>query len=374
MSVHRTTVEGRVVRRGRAFLAGILGLAMVGGLSVAYGSLTGDAPAEPQPGAVPTDAVPSMGRPSLTIGLTGRLVYSTSVPGEPGRERLWVLDLATGAFERGPEIPESFEILTAGPDRAWLLIHSQERGRTASYLLRDLSAEAEPVRIARSQTEVLSRDGEELFVGVLDEGRRGACVGRYEVRVVVLETGRETPASEDDVPCGIFSGAALYGSGTPVVSVRRRYPPAGYLLGPNGPEQVFPVAFYVWSSGPYLFASSRNDLVVWPGGGTPHPLLTGSRAVGRPMASTSDGRYLALAGAVDDLPGIWIVDVASGTVLMGADALPPRPRVFDATFADDGTVYLVGWDGITAAQPLGVRVVPIPLGAPEPRGQVVWLP
>jgi hypothetical protein len=286
-----------------------------------------------------------------------------------------VLDLSTGTLEAGPVVPRAFQMLAAGPEGDWVLLLTDARPGTRAYLLTELTTGAEPIEIARSDVASLSRYGDELYVADFRGARESACSGRYEVRVVELATGEESTVSEDRLPCGLLADAALYGSGTPVVSsIRRRWPPAGYVLGPRGPDEVFPVALSVWTSGRYVFASSRNDLVVWPGGGTPRPLLPDARAVGRPIASTIDGRYLALGGAVDGEAGVWIVDVASGRVLVAADALPPRSRIFDATFAADGTVYVVGWDGVTAAQPLGVRVVPFPSNVPAPRGQVVWLP
>jgi hypothetical protein len=369
--------EGHVVRGRRGALFGVLGLLLVAAVAVASGALGGDA-GPPARATATGPAGPTLrlgGQSVIVEGLTGRLVYAARSPTARGRDVLWVLDLATGSVEAGPVVPRGSELLAAGPDGDWVLLLADDRRGVRAYLLTELTIGSFPVEIARSDVVSLSRFGDELYLADFRDAREAACSGRYEVRVVGLATGEANDVADDRLPCGILSNGALYGAGTPVVaSIRRRWPPAGYVLGPQGPDEVFPVALSVWASGRYVFASSRNDVVVWPGGGTPRPLLSDARAAGRPIASTLDGRYLALAGAVDGEAGVWIIDVASGRVLVGADALPPRSRVFDATFAADGTVYLVGWDGIAAAQPLGVRVVPLPIGAPAPRGQVVWLP
>jgi hypothetical protein len=369
--------EGHVVRGRRGALFGVLGLLLVAAVTVAYGALGADP--DPPPRATTTGpAGPTLrlGGPAVVVeGLTGRLVYAARSPTARGRDVLWVLDLATGSVEAGPVVPRGFELLAAGGSGDWVLILADARPGVRSYLLTEPTIGARPIELARSDVASLSRFGDELFVADFRGASEAACSGRYEVQVVALASGEASPVDEGPLPCGLLSDGALYGSGTPVVSsIRGRWPPAGFVLGPRGPEELFPVALDVWAAGRYVFASSRNDLVVWPGGGTPRPLLSDARAAGRPIASTADGRYLALGGAVDGQTGIWIIDVASGRVLIGAGSLPARSRVSDAAFADDGTLYMVGPSGISAAQPLGVRVVPLPIGAPEPRGQVVWLP
>jgi hypothetical protein len=174
---------------------------------------------------------------------------------------------------------------------------------------------------------------------------------------------------------GVGAGSAILASGEIVVSELRDDAPIVVHIGPEGEDTLVRDVTVESTSGVYLFARRDADLLVWPGAGGFRPLVTGRRLRGSVAAASPDGRYVVVDGAIRDEAGLWIVDVAAGTVRVGPGSLPPRSETFAQAVAADGTVFLVGYEGILAVERGSVAGVPLPPAAPQPvLGPVAWLP
>jgi hypothetical protein len=362
--------EGHV-RRGRALIAGALALAFVGALPFVFGTLARDGD-EPPRLAAPT--APSSSSLPFTGALSGRLVYLAGSSGSANR--LAVLDLVTGSVSSGPQIPDVDVILAAGPTRRWLLLVRYEDHRTVAYVMRDVAQGAELVEVARGDLISLSPDGRMLLVADRDVGRVPGCPDpAYGLELVALATGRHTPAYRGRLPCGTLRSATLYAATTPVVSVSRGSRLArAFALVPDGPRSLFQ-GYAVSSAGAYLFAHGRRDLFVWPGGGALRLVVTGSHLLGRIVASSSDGRHLAVDGRIGDQTGVWLVDVAAGTAQPVPQAgVPLLGGLSVAAFDEGGTLFAASPGRIFAMSTSAVFPIRLPENAPPPVGSVAWLP
>jgi hypothetical protein len=169
--------------------------------------------------------------------------------------------------------------------------------------------------------------------------------------------------------------AAILAGGEIVVNEVRGNAPLVVVIGPDGEDALVRGVVAGSASGVYVFGRRGRDLLVWPGAGAFRPVVTGRRLRGAVVAASPDGRYVVVDGAIGDEAGLWVVDVAAGTVRLGPDSLPPRSETFAQAVAADGTVLLVGYDGIVAVEGRSVAGVPLPPAAPEPvLGPVAWLP
>ncbi len=373
MSEGDELVEGRA-RRGRALIAGGLGLALLAALPLVSGLLATDGPVT---GAIgPTGSLGDPSPPMTFAGLSGRLVYVADEPGRPDRQRLWVLDVATGFVSQGPRFPNAggpYELLAAGPQRAWpiLLRHGP---RSFAYLFPDLGATAEPLEIGRADLVALSSDGNTLLLADAAAGRSPGCEEpSYRLRTVEIYP---TPAGArfEQLPCGRLTNVMLYGP-DPVVTVLREGQRRVFVLRPDGADELFQGVVALGPSGVQLIAARGSRLLVWPGGGALRPIVTGSQLAGSVLATTFDGRYVAVDGRLGDDEGIWVVDVPAGT----AFPVPPRANtpfslLSDATFDGEGRLFTAGPGRILEVRGSEVLPIRLPPGAPPPVGPVVWVP
>jgi hypothetical protein len=388
MSEPGGSIEPRA-RRAHPLVAGAVGLAVLAALPVLSGLLTASDP----PPAVPEAVVGGNGE-GLDLGpvLHGRLVY-LALDEATGERRLWTLDLASGSLVPGPEAPGLVTLTTAGAARDLLFLVSEAGdGLVASVL--DPSAAVDPVRVARGELIELSTDGVALLVAnVLD---RPGCPGApaYALRIVPLETGSPGRRYEGPAPCGTLLSIGLAGR-TPLVSVLHRGRARVRLLVRD--ELRIEVGFdglahvAVSASGRLLLVepgarvggadpdAPRRPAVgpvsVWPGGGAPRPLVTGSRLVARRvLAWSSDGRAVLVVGDLDGGRGAWVVDVAAGTaepLAAPGDATTLGPAA--AAFDDEGTLFVVEDGRVVVVGGSGVYPLDLPAGAPPPSGPVAWL-
>jgi hypothetical protein len=375
--------EGRV-RRGRTLLVGALGLALLLSLPLLVELLTPGRPAArsgPSPGSVAGVPAPA----PVGTSRSGRLVYVGVDPNDSGVPRLVSLDLASGAYEIGPAVRDldpGARLAAVGPGRSWLaLIHRPPGEETVvADVIRDLTDPGPPDEVARGVAISLSPDGGELLVAELEEaGSAPGCRDgsqRLTLARVAVATGRSTPAYRGSPACGgaVEPGAILAG-GEIVVNEVHGGARVAVLVGPEGEDPLVRGVVAGSASGVYLFARRGTDLLVWPGAGAFRPVVTGRRLRGAVVAASPDGRYVVVDGAIRDEAGLWIADVAAGTVRVGPGSLPPRSETFAQAVAADGTVFLVGHEGILAVEGASVAGVPLPPAAPEPvLGPVAWLP
>jgi hypothetical protein len=364
---------GRRVRRGWSVAAAILGLGVLAALPFVVGARGEPAPGPAEP-AGPVGATPSFGGSP-----TGRLAFVAGDPGAAGRDRLWVLDLATGAAVRGPAVDGVDEIHAAGPVNDWVVLVGRDGRQMVGWLIRDPAGRAAPAEVARGDLVSVSTDGNALLTALIERVRSATCRdASYELRRVELSTSTEKTAFRGRLSCGTLVGATLLGSDVPVIDVLHQGASEIHLLQPGDPQVLFRgLALEAASaSGLLLLREDRTrELLTWPGGGTPRPLVTGSVTVpDRILASSGDGRYVVLDGTIDDAEGTWIADAAAGT----AEPFPPpgypfTDEVVGAAFAGDGTLYVVAGDRILASAGTSVFPVSLPSGVPPPIGPIAWL-
>lgn len=378
MSGGREPASGKV-RRGRSLLAAVAGLGLLASLPFVFGLLGGDGQAggSGKPAGSTGGAEPP---PGLQESLSGRLAYIADDPGEPGRQRLWVLDLEAGSVIEGTTFPDVDELHAAGPINSWIVAIGSDGADSVGYLVRNPSASNGSAELARGDLVSLSTDGNALLVAHLEATRSTRCQDTsYELRRVVLATFVERTAFHGRLACGTLVAATLLGSRVPLISVVYRGEAQVHLLQPGDPQVLFRglAQVAVSASGSILLEDDRTgELLFWPGGGTPRPVVTGSRVLAdRILAWSGDGRYVLVDGAIGDEDGTWLVDTAGGT----AEPFPPagyplKRGLTGAAFADDGTLYAVAPGRILASSGTALFPVSLPPGVPYPTGPVAWLP
>lgn len=375
MSDGREPASGRV-RGGRSLLAAVVGLGLLASLPFAFGLLAG----EDQAGVAgqPVGPVGEGPAPGLEGTLTGRLAYVADDPASR-KSRLWVLDLETGSVTEGTTFSDVDEIHAAGPVNSWIVVIGSDGADSVGYLVRDPAASNGSAELARGDLVSISTDGNALLVVLVGPERSGDCPDTsYELRRLVLASFLERTAYRGRLVCGRITAATLR-DGTPIVSVVHRGRPEVHLLWPGDPVLLFHGLSLVAASahGSLLLEDSRNrDLLFWPGGGAPRPVVRGSRTIPeRILAWSGDSRYIVLDGAIGDEEGTWLVDVAGGT----AERFPPAgypltSAITGAVFADDGTLFAIAQGHILASTGMALFPVSLPAGVPYPIGPVAWLP
>jgi hypothetical protein len=362
---------------------GALGLVVLFALPFLLQVLAADRPAarsSPSPGSSVVVPAPA----SLETSSSGSLVYVGVDPNDSGVPRLVAFDLTSGTYEIGPAVrnlDRDARLVTVGPERSWLALYHRPSGGdvVVADVIRDLADPDGRDEIARGTAISSSPDGSVFLVaGVEDAGPASGCPAgsrRLTLTLVDVSTGRSAPAYRGRPSCpGIDVGAALLADGGIAVTEIRGDESLVLRIGPDGADTLVQGAVVESTSGQYLFARRGPDLLVWPGAGGFRPVVTGRRLRGSVVAASPDGRYVVVDGAIRGETGLWIVDVAAGTVRLGPGSLPPRSETFAQAVSADGTVYLVGSEGILAVEGESVAPVPLPPAAPEPvLGPVAWL-
>jgi hypothetical protein len=366
-------------------VAGALGLAVLASLPLVV-ELLGPDPS-------PRSSRPSPTGPTGTLApttpddsdLQGRLVYVGVDPNDSGVPRLVVLELATGAYEIGAavrDVDAFARLVAAGSARDRLVLIRRVPGRETYVADLLLDVGAVPRELARGGRLEPSPDGRELLVTrvVVDPSSRcpgapGLVPSGVVVERVGIASDRSRSVLREPPACDGVRGATWYGSDAFLLNVGRATTDRVDLVRGGVRDRLFEGVVADVSHGIYAFLLRRRDLLIWPGGGGLRPIVTGARTIGRAVAASVNGRFVVVAGSIDGEPGLSIVDVASGVVVLSPDALPSPSRIFGEAVADDGTVFLVGYDGVAVADGEGVRPLPLPLGAPDPVvGPVAWMP
>jgi hypothetical protein len=370
----------RGVRRGRSLVGAATGLVLLAAVPVVLGLIGGDeaartasAPDGPAGGTGPP--------PGLEETLSGRLAYVAEDPVRPnGRPRLWVLDLQDGSVVEGPKVPEAAELHAAGPVNSWIVVIGSHGSDSVGYLVRDPRTSGRSAEIARGDLVSISTDGNALLVATRHDGRAAGCSEpSSSLRRIVLATFVDRIAYRGSLPCGRLAAATALGSHALVVSLDHEGKPEVDVLQPDEPPVLIPAFTHVAvsASGSLLLSdASHGDLFVWPGGGAPRAVVTGSRvSADRILTWSGDGRYVLLDGAIDGRTGTWLVDTAAGT----AEPFPPQGyplagSLTGAAFTDDGTLLVVAPGRILASTGRALFPVSLPPGVPYPSGAVAWLP
>lgn len=399
MRAGREPVEGRA-RRGGPLLAGAVGLAVLVTLPIVFGLLSGDEASEDPAGANGPTAPVFTGRPDAFqagLAMHGRLVFTTSeTPEDPDTQhRIWVLDLETGDLSEGPLVPFVEELFVVDGERGRIVLFTRgSRSRGVAYMLTDLSPRARPREIAWGEVLSLSTDGRALIVGRtrrVGSGGAGCESHIYTLHRVDLDSGRERLLSRGRVACGDLVSATLHRE-LVVASFVQDGRAEVRAIWPQNPTVMFPDLAHVSVSprDTFLFVepgrgstdawprTPTGPVLVWPGSGSPRPILTdGPLDAHRVVAWSPDGAHVVVNGIVGGVRGMWLVYVPSGTAeLVSPPDISFRPAFSGATFDDLGTVFAASPGRLVAVTDAGTFSIPLPRPAspPFPLGSIGWLP
>ena len=385
-------VEGRV-RRGRLFLAGAAGLALLVGLPFAFGILSSD-PAPPDESASTGPTSPSFD--DGAANLHGRLAYTTfETEGSLG-QRLVVLDLVSGSVSVGPLVPVAEELHVAGAfDNQLLLIADDAGAQGVAFALSDLSRDGRLREVASGEVLSLSTDGTVLLVGrSRPSGVDGVGCASNSVTLsrIDLATGRGRTLFESRVACGNLVSATLDRDRL-VASFVRDGRAEVDAIWPQNPTVLFHDLAHVSVSprGTLLFVAPEGDLnalgvwpgtpsgpvFVWPGSGSPRPLVNDVElSAQRIVAWSADGSQVVVNGSIGGERGMWLVYVPAGTIepLLRPGVLSRRSASSGAAFDDEGTIFAAIPGTIVIANDTGVFPLELPPDAPSPAGPLAWLP
>jgi len=369
----RSTGDARDGRGGsRAALAVVVVLALVA--FAAFELLLDDAP----------DAAPRPSSHELAAG--GRLVI---VAGTGGDDSIWVLDLASGGSQRGPQVPSRVVELVDVSAAELGAIGIERRlpdGRTGVAVLPVVERDGAPERVGRGDLVAWGPEGRSV-VFATNRARSGGCP-RVRIRLVAIRTGEVGWALDDPGFCG------------PVVSISRSSAatyftaPSGdrtgvYLTGSVGvPHLMFDDVAVVSASPPgaFLLAPSRRTdgaatgvdgtLLGWQGVGGPLTIGRGDDPliVERVLAWSSDGAEVALVGSVGETAGVFRLDAGSGTGVREPELVLGSADVLDASFGVDGSLFLSLPGEIVVQRDGSISRLQLPDGARDVTGPILWIP
>ena len=365
----RSTGDPRDGRGGsRVALAVVVVLALV---AVAAFELLAD---DPDRAPRPTAEEPAAG---------GRLVI---VAGTGGDASIWVLDLASGGSQRGPDVPRRVIELVDVSSAELGAIGIERRlpdGRTGVAVLPAVEPGANPERLGRGDLVAWGPDGRSV-VFATNRPRSAGCP-RVRIRLVAVRTREVGWALDDPGFCG------------PVVSVSRSAAatyftaPSGdrtgvYLTGSVGvPHLMFDDVAMVSASPPgaFLLAPSRTDdddagsaVLGWQGVGGPLTVGRGDDPliVERVLSWSPDGAEVALVGSVGATTGVFRLDAGSGTGVREPELVVRTPDVLDGTFGVDGSLFLSLPAGIIVERDGSISRLSLPDGARGAAGPILWIP
>lgn len=310
----------------------------------------------------------------------GRLVYAIRDDADPQFWRIWIVDLSTGTYARGPRLLEPLFLARAtqvSPD-AVMSVAERTTGESAD-LLRFLGPDDEAVSLLSGDSAAWSPLGDTAAVADV----RGGCAG------IEVSTWDPTLARRDrhPLPTGcadLTSLVAAYGAtyvtlegrgGSSIAQVEgagfRTIVPGWEAVAASG-RDLYVVRSPVGAEGPVLqvLSGASSDVVIRPVGGPQEPFI-----FERFLAWGSGPGGDLVLGTYQGVRGVYRI-----TEYHEADAIRPV-RVFEtlardvgATATLDGTV-IVSVDGTlhtiheSASQP-----ITLPEDAPVPGAVVVWLP
>jgi hypothetical protein len=329
---------------------------------------------DPDPGGRPSSAAPAAG---------GRLVIVSGI-GEDAS--IWVLDLASGGSQQGPRVPSRVVDLVDVSSRVGAI--GIERllpgGQTGVAVLSAVQRDAAPEPVGHGDLVAWSPDGRSV-VFATNRPRAGGCP-RVRIRLVAVRTREVGWALDDPGFCG------------PVVSISRSAAatyftaPSGdrtgvYLTGSVGvPHLMFDDVAMVSASPPgaFLLAPSRTGgmdaaaetVLGWQGVGGPMTVGRGGDplVIERVLAWSPDGAEVALVGSVGETAGVFRLDAGSGTGVREPELVLRTPDVLDATFGVDGSLFLSRPAEIVVERDGSVSRLPLPDGARDVTGPILWIP
>ena len=341
-------------------------------LAVLAATVVFDAFTSPVPGRSPA---PVAGSPA---GLTGTLVWAEG--DGHGRARLSSWDLATGGFRQGPMIGEPDALVDASTIGRGALgvISAMPDGSSRATLYRGL-ASGQPAEPLIRGAVVSWQSGATHVIAVRSAQARDTCAQRSSILSLDLISGTRT--HELDV-CGAVPAIARAGATT------------FFTHRSAGRARIDYVGFHrvhtVLEGYRLLGVSFASDLIVtkpgsqgvglfWQGNlGAPEPFSVAAvpLRVDRVLAWSPDASIALVQGALGARSGVWALHLGAGP-----EGVPREPVLVTqtdgaawATYALDGTAFILTRGQVRAYDGDGLRSLEPPPGAPTPSGPVVWLP
>ena len=330
----------------------------------------------------------------------GILVYA--VADGHGAARLWLWDVGTDRFRKGPLVREPSDIVNvATPAYGWLgLTAPLGEGVQEASVLGSLAPDARPRPLGRGDIVTWAGRGDSVVLvdrgPLLDNCRRSVSITSVRMR-------GERQTILDRTMCGdvLSAGRTTIGYfltvdgpfGTDVVGAG--YPGAGLLLadhgvigiGPDGAMLVTPSSEFVpavvatrpahgdFDPPPLRITGSASLLRQFRG--RPAPLLVRGVAlrVDHVLAWAPAGdRALVVAELGGDRPGLWSVP------LVTPEREPAAPRYLAdvrgataAAYASDDSAFVVTDARLWSFRHGSLTPVDVPPGAPAPTGALAWI-
>ncbi|MEX2102121.1 MAG: hypothetical protein WEA54_06240, partial [Actinomycetota bacterium] len=340
-------------------------------------------------------AVPSGGGP-------GVLLYSSD--DDPDRTGIYRLDLESGSVTAGQPLPGVYELVRIADGLGSIgVTRLVPDGTRQAFTLSAISANARVFPIAIG--DMISWGPRGLSVVSVDAGSDRRCRSDVSVEVVELAgaPARSTVFRTDRL-CGdilaagrdldrtylsIARGEVVRTSWTSPARVLHREVPHRVIgsVSPTGDMIVTPVRFlssgYVPGRnpdpGPIAQLAGGSELA-WRGRGDPAPIVDDRDGtplqVQRTLAWTPDGSHaLTVAGPLEGEASIYEVPGGVGEGAREAHLMwRVEGPIGGATYADDGSIYLVMERQMIRIEDGELSRVEIPEDAPLPTGAVLWLP
>ena len=329
----------------------------------------------------------------------GILVYA--VADGHGAARLWLWDLGTDRFRKGPLVREPSAIVNVATSAyGWLgLTAPLGEGVQEASVLGSLAPTARPRPLGRG--DIVTWAGRGDSVVLVDRGPLlDSC--RRSVSVTSVRMHGERQTILDRTMCGdvLSAGRTTIGYfltvdgpfGTDVVGAG--YPGAGLLLAdhgvigiaPDGAMLVAPSSEFVpavvatrpanadFDPPPLRITGSASILRQFRG--RPTPLLVRGVAlrVDHVLAWAPDGgRALVVAELGGDRPGLWSVPLATGREPAVPRYLADVRGETAAAYAGDDSAFVVTDGRLWSFRHGSLTPVDVPPGAPAPTGALAWI-
>jgi hypothetical protein len=354
--------DAEPVRRSRPVLIlGTLGLLAMFAAFVSFGALSSG----------------PVGPPSSSWRPSGSLVFTAL--GSNGRLRLWRWDLSSGTSTRGPAVPGAVGLVRAEsvvPGAVGIISTASDQAQRAS-LLRIFGLSERPEPVIRGDLVSWPSGGNVVVASSPSEGRgcRASTIASLN-----LATGLRT---RDLRVCGAVTALARAGVSTFFTVHRAGLARIDYV--------GFRRAHVVLRGYVLRSASPATDLIVTPARGSPpgaalfwegnHPRPVPYGSGGDPLVASEvlawspDSSSALIEGFLGDRSGVWLVHAGAGTDI-GPRAPAPvleGPTRAWATYADDGTAYVVAAGRFSVFREGALSPVTPPRAVPTPSGPLTWL-
>lgn len=317
--------------------------------------------------------------------LWGRLVYASDLDGR--WQRLWVLDLGTGAIAKGPRIPRTASLLalpTSGPTELAFVARTP-RDRQGAFVLRGLRVAERPTRVGMGDL-VAWDPGAPQFATVRKAADGHAC----DRATTTWVTGTAADGPQRLLPFALLCRGvtAIQQSGSliffqlapgrieraPSVGLNQfAHLLTGYRLVSTSPEGAVALDD-ARAPGSPTAAGTGSIYRVGSGVRRPIPLTLGGRSlfIDRALAWSSRSD-LAFTSRVDGAPVLYVARLRS----TGIEVTRARDRVtawVGAAFDGDGRLYFADGEGLFVLDDDGsARRIAVPDTAPPPVGPLVWI-